>query len=489
MNIALLVESEAGLLDNLQAHYQTVLFPLNGEVQIYHRTSNGSKGRGQAWIKQDSSFYLPSNPISKQPVAVTLSDRDLQMAELGVISNITAKAMYAYENSTPATAPSAHNVTVDDLTVRLLKNDPSLTDLITDKRRTTPVTLTAPIEPSPVGVTPNIAEIVMSAIPKGNVVSFAEMMSKPKSSLIEDTDTLSESELAYQTMISVPDPKWAKSYVNRKFNGKTEWEIYDQALLDGDNILIEGGAGSGKTISAQSYASARNYRYFNISSSNGIDPSQLFGRWIPRADGQGYRWQDGAVTLLVRYGGVLLINEVNFLPERVSTVLYSLLDYRREIQLLENGGEVIKAHPDLLIIADMNYGYRGTHELSQAWNDRYSIKLEFPYDRAIENKVVGNKALLSLADNLREMYDQQELSTPISTRSLVAFMRNTSRFGLDFAIASFCNGFNKEERGGVRLACDTFKENIASELGLAYVSHPDNDTFSTEVTEVVTNNG
>jgi AAA domain (dynein-related subfamily) len=478
MNIALLVESEAGLLDNLQAHYQTVLFPLNGEVQIYHRTSNGSKGRGQAWIKQDSSFYLPSNPISKQPVAVTLSDRDLQMADLGVISNITAKAMYAYENSTPATAPSAHNVTVDDLTVRLLKNDPSLTDLITDKRRTTPVTLTAPIEPSPMGVTPNVAE-----------VSFAEMMSKPKSSLIEDTDTLSESELAYQTMISVPDPKWAKSYVNRKFNGKTEWEIYDQALLDGDNILVEGGAGSGKTISAQSYASARNYRYFNISSSNGIDPSQLFGRWIPRADGQGYRWQDGAVTLLVRFGGVLLINEVNFLPERVSTVLYSLLDYRREIQLLENGGEVIKAHPDLLIIADMNYGYRGTHELSQAWNDRYSIKLEFPYDRAIENKVVGNKALLSLADNLREMYDQQELSTPISTRSLVAFMRNTSRFGLDFAIASFCNGFNKEERGGVRLACDTFKENIASELGLAYVSHPDNDTFSTEVTEVVTNNG
>ena len=480
MNIALLVESEAGLLDNLQAHYQTVLFPLNGEVQIYHRTSNGSKGRGQAWIKQDSSFYLPSNPISKQPVAVTLSDRDLQMAELGVISNITAKAMYAYENSTPATAPISHNATVDDLTVRLLKQDPSLTDLITDKRRTTPVILTAPTASEPsltvMGVTPNVAEVVVAP-------------TEPKYEEVEAKTMLNEAELAYQTMISVPDPKWANSYVNRKFNGKTEWEIYDQALADGDNILIEGGAGSGKTISAQSYASSRKMRYFNISSSNGIDPSQLFGRWIPRADGQGYRWQDGAVTLLVRFGGVLLINEVNFLPERVSTVLYSLLDYRREIQLLENGGEVIKAHPDLLIIADMNYGYRGTHELSQAWNDRYSIKLEFPYDRAIENKVVGNKALLSLADNLREMYDQQELSTPISTRSLVAFMRNTSRFGLDFAIASFCNGFNKEERGGVRLACDTFKENIASELGLAYVSHPDNDTFSTEVTEVVTNNG
>lgn len=468
MTIALLVESPAGLLDNLPASYQTLIFPLNGEVQLYHRTSNGSKGRGQVWNRQESSFYLPASPITNNPVAVVLNDRDLQMAEMGVITNISVKALYAYESATPATAPNAHNATVDELTVRLLKGDPTLGDLVTDKRRVNDVVI-KPVTPIVTeGVTHKIAEI----IPTAPIEPI-----EPKTIL---TEALTESELAYQTMISVPDPKWAKSYVNRKFNGKTEWEIYDQALADGDNILIEGGAGSGKTISVQSYASARAMRYFNVSNSNGIDPSQLFGRWIPRADGQGYRWQDGAVTLLVRYGGVLLLNEVNFLPERVSTVLYSLLDYRREVQLLENGGEVIKAHPDLLIVADMNYGYRGTHELSQAWNDRYGIKLEFPYDRAIENKVIGNKSLLSLADKLREMYDQEELSTPISTRSLVAFMSNAKRFGIDFAIASFCNGFNKEERGGVRLACDTFKENIASELGLSYVSHPDNDSFSTE---------
>jgi len=470
MTIALLVESPAGVLDNLPARHQTLIFPLNGEVQIYHRTSNGSKGRGQVWNKQESSFYIPATPILFNPVAVVLNDRDLQMAEMGVITNISAKAIYASESGTLATAPNTHNATVDDLTVRLLKGDPTLADLVTDKRRTTDVVI-EPVTANPtvVGVMPNIAETPTAPIEP----------TEPKAIVTEAETILNESELAYQTMISVPDPKWAKSYVNRKFNGKTEWEIYDQALADGDNILIEGGAGSGKTISVQSYASARGMRYFNVSNSNGIDPSQLFGRWIPRADGQGYRWQDGAVTLLVRYGGVLLLNEVNFLPERVSTVLYSLLDYRREIQLLENGGEVIKAHPDLLIVADMNYGYRGTHELSQAWNDRYGIKLEFPYDRTIEAKVVGNKALLSLADNLREMYEKEEISTPISTRSLVAFIKNAKRFGVDFAIASFCNGFNKEERGGVRLACDTFKENISTELGLAYVSHPDNDSFTT----------
>ena len=463
MTIAVLVESQAGLLDGIPATEQTLLFPYNNEVQIYHRTSNGSKGRGQVWNKV--THVSTNSPMLHEPVAVVLNDRDLQMVELGLVTNIAVKALYANESAEPVTAPISHSNAVLLLTQRLEEGDPTLADYITDKRRTSGITLQPLTAPNPIeGVIPKIAEVPTT----------------PKVEVAIEVDNANESELAYMNMISVPDPKWAKQYVNRKFNGKTEWDIYDEALKDGDNILIEGGAGSGKTISVQSYASARGMRYFNVSNSNGIDPSQLFGRWIPKADGQGYRWQDGAVTLLVRYGGVLLLNEVNFLPERVSTVLYSLLDYRREIQLLENGGEVIKAHPDLLIIADMNAGYRGTHELSQAWNDRYTIKLEFPYDKAIELKVVGNRALLSLADKLREQYDKEEITTPISTRSLVAFIKNAKRFGLDFSITSFVNGFNKEERGGVRLACETFKENIAEEMGVKFISNFDTDSYSVE---------
>ena len=463
MTIAVLVESQAGLLDGIPATEQTLLFPYNNEVQIYHRTSNGSKGRGQVWNKVTQ--VSTNSPMLHEPVAVVLNDRDLQMVELGLVTNIAVKALYANESAEPVTAPISHSNAVLLLTQRLEEGDPTLADYITDKRRTSGITLQPLTAPNPIeGVIPKIAEVPTT----------------PKVEVAIEVDNANESELAYMNMISVPDPKWAKEYVNRKFNGKTEWDIYDEALKDGDNILIEGGAGSGKTISVQSYASARNMRYFNVSNSNGIDPSQLFGRWIPKADGQGYRWQDGAVTLLVRYGGVLLLNEVNFLPERVSTVLYSLLDYRREIQLLENGGEVIKAHKDLLIIADMNAGYRGTHELSQAWNDRYGIKLEFPYDKAIELKVVGNRSLLNLADKLREQFDKEEITTPISTRSLVAFVKNAKRFGIDFAITSFVNGFNKEERGGVRLACETFKENIADEMNISYISHPDMDTYSVE---------
>jgi hypothetical protein len=268
-------------------------------------------------------------------------------------------------------------------------------------------------------------------------------------------------------MVSVPDPKWAEQYINRKVMGDiTDFDIFDYSLATGKNVLIEGPAGSGKTMAVQSYASARGMRYFNVSCHIGLEVSHLVGRWIPTPDGH-FKWQDGAVTEIVRNGGVLLFNEINFMPERFSTFIFSLLDYRREIQLMENGGEIIRAHPDLLIVADMNPNYRGTRPLNQAFADRFGERLDFPYDKAIETKVLKNRAIIEMANQLRDEYDKRNLSTPVSTRSLVAFLENAKQFGMDFATYSYVNTFNGEtERNSVRLVVNTHRDNIAKELGL-----------------------
>ncbi|CAB4174971.1 AAA domain containing protein [uncultured Caudovirales phage] len=469
MSIALLVESVAPEMDGLPATNQTLLFGYQGEVLIYHRISNGTKGRGQVWTKATLDD-IDSSYIAHEPVAVMLNDRDLALVGFGQITNIANKALYANESASPIAEDICHNDMVADLIVRLNFGHPDLADYLTDKRRSNGV----------------IIEPVVSATP---VVEEAKVIAPPVTAPIAKYEqveavALEEKSLSL-AMISVPDAKWANEYVNRKIDGVMDWDIFDRAMLDHTNVLIEGGAGSGKTISVQSYASARKLRYFNISSNNGIDPSQLFGRWIPNPSGVGYIWQDGAVTQLFRYGGVLLINEVNFLPVRVSTVLFSALDYRREIQLLENGGEVIKAHPNLLIVADMNNGYRGTQPLNQAFADRFGIKLEFNYDRAIETKVVGNKPLLELADQLRSMYDLEEIATPISTRGLVDFISNAKLFGIDFAITSYVTGFDREERSAVRLACETHKANIAKVIGVVDMLPPSADFGAESYNSVV----
>lgn len=454
MSIALLVESTAGELDGLPAKAQTLLFAHNNKISTYHRISNGSRGKGQAWKSLDSLSNLPETTLTNEPTGVLLTERDLALAELGQVTNISIKAIYASEKAEPVTQVMSHRRWVENLTQRLELGDQSLADYVLDKRSTTGTAQGVVINPI------SFEHTQAPEIEREEYAPVAPVVAEP---VAPAAPTLS--------LITAPDPKWGKMYVNRKIDNVLDWDIFDYALKSATNVLIEGGAGSGKTICVQGYASARRYRYYNVSNSTSTEPSELFGQWVPNPAG-GYRWQDGAVTQIVRHGGVLLLNEINFLPTRVSTVLFSLLDYRREIQLMANGGEVIKAHPDLLIVADMNFGYKGTQDLNQAFIDRFGIKLEFPYDRNIENKVVGSKSLLALADQLRDQYEKEELTNPISTRALVDFVANLKHFGLDFAVTSFVNGFNKDERSGVRLACETHKDNIASDFGLAVASHP-----------------
>ena len=266
----------------------------------------------------------------------------------------------------------------------------------------------------------------------------------------------------------VPDSKWSKTYVNRKLpSGHTEFEIFDSALANRENVLIFGPTGSGKTMSALAYASSRNLHYYNISSHNGSEPSEWIGRWIPTPDGH-YKWQDGAVTQIVRNGGVLLLNEVNFLPERVTTAIFSLLDDRRHLQLMGNNGEIVHAHPNLLIIADMNPNYRGTRPMNEAFKDRWAHKMEFDYDPSIERRLIKSKSLLELAKALRDGGERREIVTPISTRSLVVFQNNIEKLGLDYAIYSFLNGFgDMKERNAVRLIVEnTYKANLAQDFGI-----------------------
>ena len=451
MTLAVLVVSD-DYLEGEPAQAQTLVFGHNGEIQLYHRVSNGGKGRGQAWRKSDLSD-LSDNTITHEPIAVMVSERDLEMLHFGQITNLGIKAVNALENASPDTSGEPHNLTVASIAKAIEEGDQELANLIADKRRTNGVV---------------IKPLVKEALSTVSALAHNKLLSLRAQDYREDVPTSDNPMTLVSQMVSVPDPKWAKQYINRKVMGNiTDFEIFDYALATDKNVLIEGPAGSGKTMAVQSYASARNMRYFNVSCHIGLEVSHLVGRWIPTADGH-FKWQDGAVTEIVRNGGVLLFNEINFMPERFSTFIFSLLDYRREIQLMENGGEIIKAHPDLLIVADMNPNYRGTRPLNQAFADRFAERLDFPYDKAIEMKILKNKAIIEMANQLRDEYDKRNLATPVSTRSLVAFLENAKQFGMDFATYSYVNTFNGEtERNSVRLVVNTHRDNISMELGLS----------------------
>jgi hypothetical protein len=439
MSIALLVETEYN-----GGKEQTLIAPLKNEVILFHRYSTGERGRGQAW-KQVAQDDLPNTCLTNQPVAVTLTHRDIEAMSLGQVTALAVKAMTANELAKPVTDTNQeHRSVVADLARRLTEGDMTLNDYVIDGRRTSPVPLQPLVKP-----------VITNPTAGSLSVGVAQETSRQPASVFTNME-----------LATIPSIEWSKKYISRKISGRLDFDIYDNAMRNHENILIMGHAGSGKTMSVLGYASSRGYRYYNVSSHIGLEPTQLFGSWIPTPDGH-FRWQDGAVTDLVRNGGVLLLNEVNFMPERVTTILFGLLDDRREIQIMENGGEVIKAHPELLIVADMNPHYRGTRPMNQAWVDRFHHKLNFPYDPTIENKLVKNRALLEMADKLRDLMIKGKLNTPISTRSLVNFIKNAENLGLDYACECYANTFiDDTEREAVTLVLDTYKPNIGKEMGI-----------------------
>lgn len=269
------------------------------------------------------------------------------------------------------------------------------------------------------------------------------------------------------SLAEVPDTEYHTSYVGRSYDGIRDYEILRRAHAGAHNVLLEGPTGPGKTSLVLAYAAYYKLPYYSVSSNVGVDPSQLFGKMLPDGAG-GWHFFDGGVTTIFRGGGVLLINELNFLPERIATVLFSGLDKRRSIALLDHKGEVVRAHkppwgentrpcwcPDgkdcpleraVLIVGDMNPDYEGTRPLNKALRNRFAIQIDWDYDDEVESKLVRSEELLGLARRFRQL---DNIDTPVTTNMLQEFEAFVVTFGLEFAVRNFIQHFGTDERESI----------------------------------------
>lgn len=304
-------------------------------------------------------------------------------------------------------------------------------------------------------------------------------------------------------MAEVPDKSYFNRYIGRTIEGYSEFDLYGYAYESGQNVLLEGPTGPGKTMSVKAYAAKEDLLFYSIPSNVGVEPSQIFGKYIPDEGQPGvFVWQDGGATAIVRNGGVLLVNEINFMPDRVATALFGLLDDRREITLLDHRGEVVRAHrgggvaedrcwctlhPDecnskrVLVVADMNPDYSGTRPLNAALRNRFAIQIDWDYDPVVEAQLVKSKTLREIvAQRIRLGMKQGNFITPVSTNMLMEFEKTATRFGLKMAMRLFVNHFSTDERQAVLTVFQGIEANLESELprDTVVVSNPDHYVFS-----------
>jgi hypothetical protein len=257
------------------------------------------------------------------------------------------------------------------------------------------------------------------------------------------------------------------NYVERVLaGGQTDLQILAYAHKVRHNVLISGDTGVGKTHSVSAHAESTGLPFVSIACNGATNPDQMFGQFKPSEDGNGFEWVDGIVTTLVRNGGVLLLDEVNFMKPDISAALHPLLDSRRTLTLVENGGEVIKAHEGFQAVACINPNYEGTRPLNEAFKNRFGIHLEYTYEGNNEDILVENRpALLELADKLRIARENGTIATPVSTNSLMEFGEFVEDLGLEFAISNFVNKFDIDERAAIKEYFDILIPQIANEFG------------------------
>jgi MoxR-like ATPase len=440
---------------------QYLIVPPDGtpgtSVNIYRRwtSKNGARGRAAAWERLsagDAASSMQGLPVVRQPSAVRVTESDRrQMIDRGIPTTLATKAQTANdrENNKIFAPDEVFNEQrwFGVLFQQVDAQSDEIKNYFHDGRAGRVISRKQPAAPAAPAITVTTVQQPEIVTPDDVIPTASETV---------------EPVLEGSRMALVPAPDLARKYVNRKIYGTQDFDVFDRALAEHENVLIYGPTGAGKTMGALAFAAERGMATFTISGSVNFDPSQAFGRERIR-NGQ-VVWVDGGATEIARCGGVLILDEINFIPSKVMTPLFPLLDDRRQITLLDNNGETIPCHPNTLIVATMNRGYAGTQSMNFALANRFMYHLSWGYDDAVEQKLVDLKSVREFAKQLRIAEENGTIQTPTPTNAVVDFVNLAKSLGLEFAIENLKARYDESEQPAIRLALDAHRANIQSEI-------------------------
>jgi MoxR-like ATPase len=291
-----------------------------------------------------------------------------------------------------------------------------------------------------------------------------------------------------------PDPKIVKDYINRTFAGNlTDTEILTAFFDRRKNVMLVGDTQSGKTmvvsvmavLIAERLGHPKPLPVFTLSGSSGVTDFDLFGQTTAYTGSDGVErlvWLPGQVDLACRVGGILYLDEVNMMGERVTSSLHSVTDDRRHFvnraKAVTDDGvtfvpEVVHAHRDLWVVGTMNAGYRGAGALNEAFANRFR-HIDWGYDEGVEKRLIPSAAVRLLGDALRTARESRSITTPVGTTALVQLSQDVVEFGVEFALEGIVAAFPPHERERVEAIIDdrSIRTMLASDTALAREDAP-----------------
>ena len=190
-------------------------------------------------------------------------------------------------------------------------------------------------------------------------------------------------------------------------------------------LLLKGPTGTGKSRFVEFMAQEVDKNLITVSCHEETSSTDLIGRFIIK--GAETIWIDGPLTMAIRNGSILYLDEIAEARPDVIVAIHSLTDHRREL-FIDKLGETIKAHPDFMLVASFNPGYqRGFKELKPSTRQRFVV-LDFDYPSPkLEVEILINeteisedvaKKLVAIGAKIRNL-TELGLTETVSTRLLV----------------------------------------------------------------------
>ena len=208
-----------------------------------------------------------------------------------------------------------------------------------------------------------------------------------------------------------------------------EIEIFERCHARGLPVMLKGPTGCGKTRFVEHMAWRLGRPVVTVACHDDLSASDLTGRWLVR--GGETVWQDGPLSLAVRYGAICYLDEVVEARQDTIVVIHPLTDDRR-ILPLEKAGELIEAASGFQLVISYNPGYQHVlKDLKPSTRQRFvGIEFDFPGPE-LEARIVEHeggvdaataRSLVALAGRLRNLRDRGLAEVP-SSRVLVATAR------------------------------------------------------------------
>src|SRR5574344_98561 len=169
------------------------------------------------------------------------------------------------------------------------------------------------------------------------------------------------------------------------------WKYLIRNIIRGENILITGESGCGKTKAIYSVAASlkRPFFVFNLGATQ--DPkTTLIGMMGYKKESGTYFNESEFIKAIKTPNAIILLDELSRAHPDAWNILISVLDEKQRYLRIDETGEQIKVAPGVSFLATANIGcqYTGTRILDKALKDRFTI-IEMPHlNKEDESKLI-----------------------------------------------------------------------------------------------------